>query len=67
MLNKLQQPRVCTDSAIFARLTAYAAANGLSDVIERIRPARDPEPVTEPDLSGLLAIKSELLKKRDDL
>ena len=39
ILAKLRQPHLCTDSAILARLTAFAAANGLTDVIERIRPA----------------------------
>jgi acyl-CoA synthetase (AMP-forming)/AMP-acid ligase II len=37
VLAKLNRPSVCTDSVIFARLTAFAAANGLSDAIERIR------------------------------
>ncbi len=39
ILAKLRQPGLCTDSVILARLSAYAAANGLSDVIERLRPA----------------------------
>lgn len=36
VLAKLQQPSLCTDSTIFSRLTAFAAANGLSDAIKRI-------------------------------
>lgn len=39
ILARLCQPGLCTDSAILARLSAYAATNGLSDAIERLRPA----------------------------
>lgn len=39
VLEKLNQPRLCTDQKIFARLAAFAVNNGLSAEIERIRPA----------------------------
>ena len=39
VLGKLGRPHLCTDQKIFARLTAFAANNGLSAEIERIRPA----------------------------
>jgi acyl-CoA synthetase (AMP-forming)/AMP-acid ligase II len=39
VLGKLNRPHLCTDQKIFARLEAFAAGNGLSAEIERIRPA----------------------------
>ena len=39
VLAKLRNPCICTASAIFARFTAVAAANGLSDTIEQVHPA----------------------------
>ena len=39
VLQKLEQPHLCTDRRIFARLTKYAADNALMAEIERIKPA----------------------------
>ena len=39
VLSQLQRPRLCTDSTILARLAAFAAANGLGDALERLRPS----------------------------
>lgn len=39
VVEKLRAPHLCTDSAILAKLTSFATAHGLGDVIERLRPS----------------------------
>ncbi len=39
ILAKLRKPGLCTDSATLARLANFAAANGLTSVLEQIAPA----------------------------
>ncbi len=36
ILERMHDPHLCTDSAILARLTAYAVANGLSDALKAL-------------------------------
>ncbi len=39
VLAKLARPGLCTDTATFNRLATFAAAHGLTDAVEKIRPA----------------------------